>query len=286
MAEGAVEIVESDVNRIAIAMTGFPVSYGNALRRLTLSDVPTMAIDFVYFYDNETSVFDEIIAHRLGLTVLKSDDVLAKYGSPEECREASENDEHCFVKVFLEAEASMDSPGLYVKASHLKFSDPLIKPAHPDTPIVYIAPGQRLHLVAYARLGRGYEHGKWSPASASVLRYTTYVEYDAGKASPECLDCISAYPELVEAIEAGGKGRVELDLNRTSSALRYCERTACKGAVMVVYDPSKLYLYIESTGALEPHRIVYEATRCLDRKVEKLLNLLDGAEVAQEANVK
>ncbi|MGC9210112.1 MAG: DNA-directed RNA polymerase subunit D [Acidilobus sp.] len=284
MAERSVEIVESDVNRIAIAMTGFPVAYGNALRRLALSDVPTMAIDFVYFYDNETSVFDEIIAHRLGLTVLKSDEVLTKYGSPEECRNASENDEHCYAKVYLEAEASVDSPGLYVKASQLKFSDPLIKPAYPDTPIIYLAPGQRLHLVAYARLGRGYEHGKWSPASVSVLRYATYVEYDADKVSSECLDCISAYPELVEAIQAGGKGRVELGLNRTSSALRYCERTACKGALRVIYDPSKLYLYIESTGALEPHRIVYEATRCLDRKVEKLLNLLEGAEVVEEAS--
>ena len=282
MAERSVEIVETGVNRIAVAMTGYPVAYGNALRRLALSDVPTMAVDFAYFYDNETSVFDEIIAHRLGLLVLKSDEVLNKYGSPEECKDASENDEHCYAKIFLEAEASPDSSGFYVKASDLKFSDPLIKPAYPDTPIVYLAPGQRIHLVAYARLGRGSEHGKWSPASVSVLRYATYVDYDADKVSSECLECLSAYPELVDAIQAGGKGRIELGLNRPSSALRYCEKTACKGAIEVVYDSSKLYLMVESTGALEPHRIIYEATRCLEGKVEKLLNALEGAEVVQE----
>jgi len=71
--------------------------------------VPSMAIDFAHFYDNDTSVFDEIIAHRLGLLVLKSDDVLNKYGSPEECREASENDERCYVKVYLEAEAGAEA---------------------------------------------------------------------------------------------------------------------------------------------------------------------------------
>ncbi len=284
MAERSVEIVEAGVNRIAVAMNGFPVAYGNALRRLSLSDVPTMAIDFVHFYDNETSVFDEIIAHRLGLIVLRSDDVLEKYGSPEECREASENDEHCYVKVYLEAEASLESAGFYVKASDLKFSDPAIKPAYPDTPIVYLAPGQRVHLVAYARLGRGYEHGKWSPASVSVLRYATYVDYDADRATSECLECLSAYPELVEAMQSGGKGRLELGLNRPSSALRYCERTACRDAVRVTYDPSRLYLIVESTGALEPHRIIYETTRCLEGKVEKLLNALEGAEVVQEAS--
>ncbi len=283
MVDRSVEIVESGVNRIAIAMAGYPVAYGNALRRLVLSDVPTMAVDFVYFYDNETSVFDEIIAHRLGLLVLKSDDVLNKYGSPEECKDASENDEHCYAKVYLEAEAGLDSAGFYVRASDLKFSDPLVKPVYPDTPIVYLAPGQRVHLVAYARLGRGGEHGKWSPASVSVLRYATYVDYDADKVSSECLDCLTGYPEVVEAFQAGGKGRVELGLNRPSSALRYCEKTACKGAIKVSYDPSKLYLVVESTGALEPHRIIYEATRCLEEKVEKLLNSLEDAEVVQEA---
>jgi len=280
LTQRSIEIVEMEGNRIIVSMEGFPVAYGNALRRLALSDVPSMAIDFAYFYDNDTSVFDEIIAHRLGLLVLKSDEVLDKYGSPEECREASENDEHCYVKVYLEAEAGAESTGFYVKASDLKFSDPLVKPVYPDTPLVYLAPGQRIHLVAYARLGRGFEHGKWSPASVSVLRYATYVEYDSSKATSECVDCLAAYPELVNAIQEGGKGRVELDVKRPSSALRYCEKTACKGIIEVTYDPSKLYLVIESTGAIEPPRIVYEATKCLERKVEKLLNALEGTPVA------
>ena len=282
MSERAVDLLELSDRRIALSLQGFPLAFANAIRRLVLSDVPTMAVDFVYFYDNESSVYDEIIAHRLGLTVLRSDEALKKYGSPEECRDASENDEHCYVKIYLEAEVSPDAPeGKYVKASELKISDPDVKPVYPDTPIVYLAPGQRIHLVAYARLGRGYEHGKWSPASISVLRYSTYVEYDGSKASDECLQCLEAYPEVVEALREGGRGRIELSYLKNSSALRYCERTSCKDAVRVVYDPSKLYLIVESTGALEPARIVAEASSCLARKVEKLLKAVEKAQVEE-----
>ncbi|MGC9111840.1 DNA-directed RNA polymerase subunit D [Acidilobus sp.] len=287
MQDQKVSIVELSNNRITVSMEGFPVAYGNALRRLALSEVPTMAVDFVYFYDNESSVYDEIIAHRLGLLVLRSDEALRRYGSPEECSNASENDSHCFAQVYLEYEVPQDAAsGVYVKASDLKFSDPDIRPVYPETPIVYLAPGQRIHLVGYARLGRGYEHGKWSPASVSVLRYSVHVEYDPSKVASECLECISAYQDLVGAIKGGSAGMLELNYKVNTSALRYCEEESCKGAIKVIYDPSKLYLTVESTGALEPARIIWEATNCLARKADKLLKELEEAQVVEEVGPK
>ncbi len=282
MTDESLELLELNDTTITLRLTGYPIPYANAIRRLALSDVPTMAIDFVYFHDNESSVYDEIIAHRLGLIVLHSDEALKKYGSPEECRDANEGDEHCYVKVYLYYEVPNDAAeGVYVKASDLKFSDPDVKPAYPDTPIIYLAPGQRIQAVAYARLGRGYEHGKWSPASISALRYSTLVEYNGANVSPACLECVSAYPEVVQALNSGSSGKMELSYKRNSSALRYCEQTACKGAVKVIYDPSSLYLTIESTGALHPARIVHQATKCLDSKVEKLLKAVEGAQVEE-----
>jgi len=282
MTEQKIDIVELSGSRITVTMEGFPVAYGNALRRLALSDVPTMAVDFAYFYDNESSVYDEIIAHRLGLVVLKSDEALRKYGQPEECAGASESDSHCYAQVYLEYEVPpSSSSGVYVKASDLKISDPDVKPVYPDTPIVYLAPGQRIHLAAYARLGRGYEHGKWSPAAVSVLRYSVFVDFNPSKMTKECLDCISAYPDLLRAAEEGKPGRLELSYKENTSALRYCESEACRGALSVTYDPSKLYLTVESTGALEPARIIWEATSCITRKTDKLLKELDEVQVAE-----
>ncbi|MGC8572806.1 MAG: DNA-directed RNA polymerase subunit D [Caldisphaera sp.] len=277
--EKSVDVLDLKNNKITVYLEGFPIAFGNALRRLVLSDVPTMAIDYVYFYDNDTSVYDEIIAHRLGLLVLKSDDAIHKYNLPEKCAGKDETDTSCYVQVVLEKELSDESPsGIYVKASDLKFSDENIKPAYPDTPIVYLAPGQRIHLVAYARLGRGREHGKWSPASTSILQYTTMVDVKGSEANEECIKCVSYYKEVEEALKSKENKTIEYKTNINTSGLRYCEDSACKNVIKVRYDSNKLLLTVESNGSLEPQQIILEASKSLDRRVEALLEKIEKGE--------
>ncbi|MEB2836345.1 MAG: DNA-directed RNA polymerase subunit D [Desulfurococcales archaeon] len=271
-----VEVLGADDRRITLLLEGYPIAFGNALRRLALSDVPTMAVDFAYFYDNNTGVHDEIIAHRLGLVVLKSDEALRKYRSPEECRGAHEGDRSCYVELILEDEVPEDADtGKYVKAGQLRSSDPDVTPVYPETPIVYLAPGQRVHIVAYARLGRGSEHGKWSPASISVLRYTPVIHYNSKAAGPECLECVEAYPEVRRLLESGGSGSVEMPHLKRTGGLLYCAEEACRGALEVEFDSSKLILEVESTGALRPERIVFEAARRLEERARRLLEELE-----------
>ncbi len=47
-------------------------------------EVPTMAIEDVEFRKNNSILYDEIIAHRLGLVPLKTD--LKSYNLPEKCK--------------------------------------------------------------------------------------------------------------------------------------------------------------------------------------------------------
>jgi DNA-directed RNA polymerase subunit D len=271
LVERSVRVREVRGNRLELVIRGFSVAYVNAIRRLILSDVPTMAVDFAYFYENTTDVYDEMIAHRLGLVVLKSDEALAKYAPPEACRDSEPPNPKCFVEIFLNVSLDDDAPtGFYVKASELKIGDPDVTPVYPDTPITYIAPGQRLHIVAYARLGRGKEHAKWSPASLSILKYTPIVSYDPSKATEECLKCVSAYKDVVKALKEGRPGVLELYGLVNTGGLRYCAETACKDAISIRYDPSILQLVVEGTGALRVERIVYEAIKVLEDKIKTL----------------
>ncbi len=271
-------VVRRTPTRIEVLFEGFLPEEVNAIRRLALSDVPSLAVDFIYVYDNSSSVYDEIIAHRLGMLVLDSREALRRLRSPEECKNASEQDKECYVELILESEVAENAAtGRYVTAGEIRIDSPLTSVMYPETPITYLAPGQRIHLVAYARLGRGREHGKWSPATVASAQYVPIVEYDASKASKECIDCVRAYPSIAEALESGGKGRIELVGNVNTSGLRYCAENVCGDALRLSYDDSRIVLTVETTRALPPERIVLEAVNQLERRASELRRRVEEA---------
>ena len=64
------ELLEKSDERISIKFKNVPREYVNALRRLAISEVPTLAIDDIVMIDNSSVVHDEAVAHRLGMIPL------------------------------------------------------------------------------------------------------------------------------------------------------------------------------------------------------------------------
>ena len=58
-----------------IRVTGTDLSMMNAIRRVVISEVPTMAIDMISMEENTSTLAGEFLAHRLGLVPLISHDV-------------------------------------------------------------------------------------------------------------------------------------------------------------------------------------------------------------------
>ena len=54
-------------------LIGVDPALANAIRRILISEVPTMAIEKVYMYNNTSIIQDEVLAHRLGLIPLRAD---------------------------------------------------------------------------------------------------------------------------------------------------------------------------------------------------------------------
>ncbi len=134
--------------------------YVNTIRRLILNEVPTMAIELVEFKKNDSILYDEIIAHRLGLIPLKTDLKSYKQVTDEEL-ETDEYLAQSSVTLTLKAKGPC-----VVYAKDLKSKDPKIVPVYPDMPIVKLLEGQVLEVEATAVLGKGKRHMKWSPGHA------------------------------------------------------------------------------------------------------------------------
>ncbi len=152
-----IEKKQSKKDKLLLEIKGITPAMINAIRRSIIAETPTMAIDEVEIIKNTSAMYDEMIAHRLGLLVLKTD--LDNYVEPHKCTCGGVGCARCTAQLTLKAVG----PG-YVYAKELKSSDPKIKPVYGDTPILYLEEGQEIELIAYARLGRGKDHAKYTPA--------------------------------------------------------------------------------------------------------------------------
>ncbi len=161
------EILERTDERVVIKFNDISRQYINAVRRIAISEVPTLAIDDVVILENSSVMHDEAVAHRLGLIPLRTE--LDRFVMPQDCDcKSTLGCSKCRVLLVLDSEA-MEKTKI-VTSGELLSEDELVKPVSKDIPIVVLAPGQKLKFEAYARLGVGKDHAKWQPTSAAIVK--------------------------------------------------------------------------------------------------------------------
>ena len=153
----SIQILTENDKKISVKLKGVSLLYANALRRICLNGIPIFAIDTVDMLENTSVLADEGISHTLGMVPLKT--------------EANESDESNS-RVMLVLDSGNTEVVKTVTTAELESKDQVVKPISKQIPIVHLAPGQRIKLEAYARLGRGTEHAKWNSANISVLTNT------------------------------------------------------------------------------------------------------------------
>jgi DNA-directed RNA polymerase subunit D len=159
---------DNKTGKLTFLLSGASPAFANMLRKTIIDEVPTMAIEDVEFRKNSSILYDEIVAHRLGLIPLKTD--LKSYMVKDECKCGGEGCNRCQLKLILKQKT-----GCTVYASDIESKDPKVIPVYPGTPIVKLGKGQNLEFEATAILGRGKEHVKWSPGLA-FYKYKPVIE--------------------------------------------------------------------------------------------------------------
>jgi DNA-directed RNA polymerase subunit D len=252
-----IKSIQKKKDRIMFSISGISVAFANTLRRTIMDEVPTMAIEDVEMRKNSSVLYDEIVAHRLGLVPLKTD--LKTYNLPSKCTCKGELCAKCSVQISLKSKATANES--IVMASEIKSKDPAIKPAFTEMPIVKLLKNQEIEFEAIAVLGQGKDHVKWTPAHV-FYRYYPVIEIkkqpdDAEKVKKSC-------PSDVFEVKAG-----KLNVKDIESC------TLC-GACSDVFDGIKIgekndefIFFVESFGQLEPKEIVVKAIEMIDENLDE-----------------
>ncbi|MEM2341479.1 MAG: DNA-directed RNA polymerase subunit D [Candidatus Bathyarchaeia archaeon] len=266
-----VKLLKKDNLTAHFIVEGINAPLANTLRRIILSEVPTMAIDDVVIYENSSVLHDEMLALRLGLIPLKTD--LDSYNLPEKCSCKSELG--CpLCRAILTLDVKADSGVRTVYSGDLIPENPNIAPISDRIPIVKLARGQRIRLEAYAKLGRGKVHAKWQPVSACTYRYKPIVRIDYSRCNA-CGKCAEICPRRV-FVEEDGKVVVarEMECILCTDCIKVCD--VKPPPIQISWDDSVFIFYVESVGSLSVERIIFEALKIYEEKFMEFMNLLEG----------
>ncbi|MBN2155721.1 MAG: DNA-directed RNA polymerase subunit D [Candidatus Lokiarchaeota archaeon] len=270
------ERVQNDkIDMVRFVLDGVSLEFANAFRRVVLSEVPTMAIDEVIFLENDSPLFDEIIAHRLGLIPLTTD--LKNYNLRHECSCGGVGCTLCQVELTCSIKADLD--GHIVRSGDLQSTDPAVKPVNDDIIIAKLQKNSSLVFEAFARLGEGRDHAKWQPAQIG-FGYTPNVSIDSSKC-PDCIDqCIAARRCPEEIIDfSNKKAKMVKDYWQECTICEECARNCPMEAVSIEAKPDSYIFTIESTGAISIKEIIDRAMIVFQEKVKEFQEHLKNKEL-------
>jgi len=236
----SIKKISEEGNASKFLVKGVSAETMNSIRRAIMEEVACLAIEDISFYKNDSVMFDEMLAHRLGMLPVKTDLKGMKPGDK--------------VKLVLEKEGPCT-----VYSKDIKSSDPKTEITDKKIPITKLDKDQTLKIEMDAVMGTGKQHVKWQPA---IIAYQEVAVIKSGTDCNECEDCVKVCPKDVLEIKAK---KVVLK-NPYGCILCGACRDACKeSALEISTEPESFILSVETQGTLE-------TKECISMAVSELKN--------------
>ncbi|WP_435332669.1 DNA-directed RNA polymerase subunit D [Haloarchaeobius sp. TZWWS8] len=236
-----VEFVERGEREALFLVRGVTPAFANGIRRTMIADVPTLAFDTVRFIENSSVMFDEQIAHRLGMVPLST---------PE-----GEFDEDSVVTLSMDVEGPATA-----YSGDLVTSDSMVEPADKNVPIIDLKDGQRLELEADAVLDSGKAHAKHQGGVSVGYRHLQRVEVVGDAAEFE-----EEEPNII-------RGVVEIDGELVNTAEFDNDLTKkFPGKEITVEDVEKAFVFhVETDGSMTVDELVNRAIDSIEARAAEL----------------
>lgn len=266
-------------------LIGINASFANALRRILLAEIPTMAIEDVFVHRNTSIIPDEILSQRLGLLPVGVDPRLFQARKRDE--EATDLNTIVF-KLQVKCEKNPDASVIAtqpaekylnssVYASQLEWipqglQNDLVKTPisiiHPDILVAKLRPGQEIDLELHCIKGIGKEHAKWSPVGTASYRLMPNIRLLQDIKGDDAIKFAKCFPSgVVEVI----KGKAVVIDARKDTVSRECLRHAeFKDKVALERIQDHFIFTIESIGQLPAQDLLVEACNVLIEKCEQV----------------
>lgn len=235
----------------------------NMIRRSILNKVRTMAMEEIDLHKNTSAMYNDNLAHRLGLIALTFEG--KAYNLREKCKCKGKGCSKCQVILTLNKKGPCT-----VYAKDLKSTDPKVIPVDKDIVIIKLLEGQEIKLEGIARLGSGGKHSRWQ---SGIVGYQYFPELKITKDCSFCKECEKACPkELVKVIKS--KKKVSLIDNYKCNLCNACAQACPKDALKVEGDESRIIVNIDSISSISPRKIVLNATGIINEELNELKKLI------------
>ncbi|KAH0586446.1 hypothetical protein H2248_007680 [Termitomyces sp. 'cryptogamus'] len=277
-------------------LVGVDASIANAFRRILMAEVPTIAIEHVYVWDNTSVIQDEVLAHRLGLVPLNIDPARMNMRRTDD--EFTDRNTLVF-KLSLLCERNNNAPKGSTKpselynnhellSSHLEwvpageqsdvFADRPPAPTNPNIVLAKLRPGQAVDMELHAVKGVGKDHAKFSPVATASYRLLPHIKII--KPIP---------PHLAEKFQkcfAPGVVNVDPRTKQVSIDKYHVRKDTVSREVLRhpeftdMVELSRVrdhFLFnIESEGPYSPERLLLEAIQIMREKISVLRKAADA----------
>lgn len=281
-------------------LIGIDTSVANAYRRIMIADVPSVAFESIFIYKNTGVIQDEVLAQRIGLIPISiNPDQLEWVDTSQPIKLDDDGNKQINMtsadtvefQLNVKCERNPDAPKgstdpneLYINSSvyarDLRFKplgsqetelSPLPSVCNPDILLAKLRPGQEIILSAYAVLGVGRDHAKFSPVATASYRLLPTIdiigEPITGELARKFQRC---FPPGVIEIDNNDQAVVKGARKDTVSreVLRHEE---FKGRVKLGRKRDHFIFNIESANSMQPDEIFVKSVRHLKNIAASLL---------------
>lgn len=271
-------------------LVNIDTSISNAFRRIMISEVPSVAAEQIYIFNNTSVIQDEVLAHRIGLIPLKVDPDLLDWVDTSVDEKDRATDANTIVLTLDVScsrntnapKGSTDPKELYknsnVYARDLKFEPQgaqmeklksAVVAADPDILIAKLRPGQEISLRAHCILGIGADHAKFSPVATASYRLLPTIDIIQPITGTDAKEFQKMFSIGVIDINNNGEAYVK-DARRDTVSREVLRHEKFNGTVKLGRKRDHFIFNVESTGAMSPEEIFFKSVRILRNKADYL----------------